>query len=144
MATSDTVARLCGRPPPGYGISAASLDPESKFMMKMRLNPPSFFCHDLTAVAPGEKADDSVAKELEIKVDVALLSLGGIVAEPSPTCVMMRIGLDYAFLGEGLRECVRYGDVTRTVALNEVSIGTGRTLWKPHDHVRLKHEKCAT
>lgn len=57
---------------------------------------------------------------------------------------MMRIGLDYAFLGEGLRECVRYGDVTRTVAPNEVSIGTGRTLRKPHDHARLKHEKCAT
>lgn len=36
---------------------------------------------------------------------------------------MMRIGLDYAFLGEGLRECVRYGDVTRTVAPNEVSVG---------------------
>lgn len=89
-------------------------------------------------------AHDSVAKELEIKVDVALLSLGGIVAEPSPTCVMMRIGLDYAFLGEGLRECVRYGDVTRTVAPNEVSIGTGRTLRKPHDHARLKHERCAT
>lgn len=93
---------------------------------------------------PGGKADDSVAKELEIKVDLALLSSGGIVAEPSPTCVMMRIGLDYAFLGEGLRECVRRGDVTRTVAPNEVSIGTGRTLRKPHDHARLKHEKCAT
>lgn len=64
-----------------------------------------------------------VAKELEIKIDVALLSLGGIVAELSSLCVMMRIGLDYAFLGEGLRECVRYGDVTRTVAPNEVSIG---------------------
>lgn len=63
-----------------------------------------------------------VAKELEIKVDVALLSLGGIVAELSSPCVIMRIGMDYAFLGEGLRECVRYGDVTRTVAPNEVNI----------------------
>lgn len=94
--------------------------------------------------SPRGKADNSVAKELEIKVDVALLSSSGIVAELSSPCVMMRIGLDYAFLGEGLRECVRRGDVTRTLAPNELSIGTGRTLRKPHDHARLKHEKCAT
>lgn len=77
----------------------------------------------ISPLSPRGKGSRLGRKGAGIKVDVALLSLGGIVAEPSPTCAMMRIGLDYAFLGEGLRECVRYGDVTRTVAPNEVSVG---------------------